>query len=1009
MTCRSIRYVITALLAVTASACSGPKRPALAITEFPPEIVQRMRDFPVNGGRTQAIAVDPRDSKTIVIATQFGGLWKTTGTKWMHLSSLPALFAQDVAFSPEGTTLYATLLRDNRTDNGGGIWISRDGGSTWSRPVSAVPPSAPLVPARISAWGIAVDRYRRDRVYVATDYGVAISEDAGSTWRHKLLTPPYGTAAKCVLDLPSNVVLATSARGVYRSTDGGETWTIIQAGNFWAGDSGGFKTMDNAEHSAYPFGRPPRPPRRGYNNTYNSAAGKLVLILQDVSTLFLYDDADQSFSTIPLPAGDQRGPFVRVSVADDPTSIFVWVGAGVNLLRTKVAPTKAALSAIAATDWKAMEKVEGIHADTGHLGVDVNKRPVLFGSDGGIFRPANADWSQWRDAATGKSGWNSLQITDLAGTNTEPRPNVFVNSLYFSTQDNGIWASSDGGLTWPTYDCAEGFHIELRKDAPSDADVQVAYGKVGCGPSNLMFSDAHLLNQRAAPAVDSSGTTISGMQNIFLVSPGKYARARVTPTGAWEIWVSSDNGVTWRKRYNLAAGISVAGVFQFTESSERGYLPVTFSPIPGAVPARIGLMPIIRPFRPGVVTLGMESIRSLPNHGSLGVRATEFDWQAVFGLHRSDYRWLIAPDIKNNLMLVSRDAGLTWTPDLKLTTEVTKSGTLLMYDGDAFHTQVTHISFDPYNTNRILVGTRESGVMMSDDGGGRWWTVFQSWPLLYGTGFAFRRDDMAIASAYGRGLWLLNLRYRLRLESPLQRDCTSCTVVEVGAGKKLDQSPKDLDSFVATGGSITGARVRRGRLEAVTLSPGARWTRYLDVTKPATEIAIETADLSRGLRRLMGDMPEGQRVNGFLLRDTDVVAAILAPEPFPNPVNLEPPPDDPRDDDRDAPNEPVRPYITAITDTMVSNRAIVGHEGDVRIVGGGFAPNTHVEFLLDGQSMEGGWVSSGANGAIEWHLRDIGNLSYGEHVVEVNQGDIRVQTQFVKAHIDRLEREHNDH
>ena len=57
---------------------------------------------------------------------------------------------------------------------------------------------------------------------------------------------------------------------------------------------------------------------------------------------------------------------------------------------------------------------------------------------------------QWVSAAVPGSGMNSLQMTDLAGTNlVTSRRQVLSTSLYFGTQDNFLWASPDGGRTWP--------------------------------------------------------------------------------------------------------------------------------------------------------------------------------------------------------------------------------------------------------------------------------------------------------------------------------------------------------------------------------------------------------------------------------------------------------------------------------------------------------------------------------------------------------------------------------
>jgi hypothetical protein len=689
---------------------------------------------------------------------------------------------------------------------------------------------------------------------------------------------------------------------------------------------------------------------------------------------------------------------VRVSRADDDASIFVWVGAGVNLIRAKVAPTRGAIAGIGLAGWTTLGRAQGLHDDSGHLGVDAAKRPALYGSDGGIFRPTDASWSSWTNAATGRSGWNSLQITDLAGTNTTPLPGIVVNALYFTTQDNAIWASPDGGLTWPTNDCTEGFHMEVRKDAPANSDVQVAYGKMGCNPT-FTFSDSHLLNPRAAPDLDGLKNPVSGFSNTFLIAPGSYARTRKTPAGTFEIWVSASAGATWRRRYVLASGIAPAGVFQFTESTQRGFLPVTGAAKDANGAPCIGLMPIFRPFLARETTLGEASIRYLPQKGSLGVRATEFDFQAVFGLHRTDWQRLIAPDVNNGVVLVSRDGSTAWTPDAALTALATRNGALLLYDGDAYHPQVTHVSFSPYDTNIVLVGTREAGVLMSDNGGGRWFRLWGSDSLLYGTGFAFRRDDMAIASAYGRGLWAINLRYRPQIAFT-PGECAGCTVVEVGSIRRVAGGVQGADTFLVRGGSVRGARVRGGRLLGVTLSPGSHWVRYLDLDRTATEIAVDGDADPKGLRRLVPDLPDGQHVVGFQLRDATVVAALLSPAPLPPPATERPPEDDGQDD-RDSEGE-ARPYVAAMTDLEVSGRAIVGHDGTVRIVGGGFRRGGTVRVLLDGRPLEEAPAAADANGGVVSRL-DTARLEYGEHVVEVVQGDTRVRTIFVKAHQDRFE------
>ncbi len=73
-----------------------------------------------------------------------------------------------------------------------------------------------------------------------------------------------------------------------------------------------------------------------------------------------------------------------------------------------------------------------------------------------------------------------------------------------------------------------------------------------------------------------------------------------------------------------------------------------------------------------------------------------------------------------------------------------------------YHMQVTHISFDPYDENRILVGTRDAGIMQSVDRGETWSKIEGSERALYITGFFFQPNSDVIVSTYGRGLFRLS-------------------------------------------------------------------------------------------------------------------------------------------------------------------------------------------------------------------------------------------------------------
>jgi hypothetical protein len=68
---------------------------------------------------------------------------------------------------------------------------------------------------------------------------------------------------------------------------------------------------------------------------------------------------------------------------------------------------------------------------------------------------------------------------------------------------------------------------------------------------------------------------------------------------------------------------------------------------------------------------------------------------------------------------------------------------------------LTEIAFDPYQKGRILVGTRQAGIVCSADAGATWRTIFDSAKINYVTGFHFRPDGGVYIGSYGHGLWLL--------------------------------------------------------------------------------------------------------------------------------------------------------------------------------------------------------------------------------------------------------------
>lgn len=971
------------------------------VQEFPPDLPEKLGDIPLDGGRVQSIAVHPLSPGGFLVANQFGGVWKSNdgGASWYHV--LSAVSAMDVAFDPDGVHALATLARDTGVVNGGGIWRSADEGLTWVKPKGADPPAHVRVPDRISGYGICFAPDDPQRAYAGTDYGVAVSSDGGATWTHHMLETASPVrpdrsqnAAHSVLALPKKRVLALARTGVHRSDDGGSSWRIVRWGDF----SEGFKCADAS----------PVDPDK-------------VFIVQGVSSLLLYELSSDSWSTISLPLGGGRGPFVRVSRASATgKAIDIWVGGGVNLYKARAKDIDA-VRTLTSTDWTALWRSQGLHDDSGYLGLDSNHRPVLYGSDGGLFRPTNADATTWARAALSGSGLNSYLITDLAGTITTTASGATDIYLYFGTQDNGLWASTDNGLTWPESDGAEGFFVQAPTDADADSKVTVAYAKIGSGPSSSMFSDAGFLNQRAVPNVGIDGSALTDMGQAFLISPGRWLRYRTPPAASPEVYVSLDNGAKWR--HKATVDIEIRGIFAV--SGPIG-APTAYAPFRGVKTAvdgspRIGLIRFENLLDAVTRSYDDSDLIYLPSNGGLGVRATEFDWHAVFAVDPTDPKYIIAPDVINKAVLISHDGGATWTTDAALTSAVTRDGQLLFYDDDAYRLQITQISFDPHS-DRILVGTRDAGVVISENRGKTWTAIPKSDRMRYITGFFFRRDQTAVVSTYGRGLWTIDLRAHPK-PFPFQTYCIApCTVRPPRKPALIYENVNWLGKEVVVflGGRVNGLSLIGNRLKRVTVTPGTDYRRYIgtDSAAPAP-VTIEESSKGigfRGLKGCLAALDEEGVIKGIVLEGERVFGVISGKKEF-----AERPPDD-----QPAPARPrrtatakrsdrttasPRPYVFITTTLPMAGQSVLGEDRTIHVLARGFvrhsrsiAPPT---ISVDGNVLDQTPTVS-SDGTMRTSLTVTGKLASGEHTLAISQevrGRRRVATStFVMATADHLDK-----
>ena len=245
--------ILLVLLAATVGSGQGPSGSARLTSDFFSGISLRSLGPSLMTGRVADVQVDPRNPSLYYIATGAGGLWKSENR---GLTFTPI-------FDDGGSFTLACLVIDPKNSNvlwlgtgensnpraamfGDGVYKSSDAGKTWTR----------LGLEKSEHIGnIKIDPRNSDLVYVAAqgplwssggDRGVYKTADGGKTWTAVLTVSPDTGANEVIIDPNNPDVLYASMwqrrrsvgqfigggpeSGIYKSTDAGATWSRLTNG-----------------------------------------------------------------------------------------------------------------------------------------------------------------------------------------------------------------------------------------------------------------------------------------------------------------------------------------------------------------------------------------------------------------------------------------------------------------------------------------------------------------------------------------------------------------------------------------------------------------------------------------------------------------------------------------------------------------------------------------------------------------------------------------------------------
>jgi photosystem II stability/assembly factor-like uncharacterized protein len=708
------------------------------------------------GGRSVAVSASAVSKQIAIVGTESGGLFRTTdgGGSWQHIDAFAPFRIEDVAFAEPGASntsvVIVTASNDAQTNavaNSGGIWRSTDAGVTWAHV------SAPGCFLPQSAFGIAFTG--PNRVFVGSSCGLLSSTDLGATW-----TTLDGIQTKSVIarELGGSLVLDVCTPNLRsrHSTDGGVSWNAGFTG--LACDTphaiAGSPIEANVVFAVYP-------------------GGMLV-------------ESDDGGLTWPIDLGatsnNNRPQWVRTRKAmdGDPSHFDLYYPGRVVTCNSTPGAQRCATNV--AENWPRLPSSPVLNHDINGIAfVPGNACPWLMAADYGVYRAVPTALgapcgpaSGWTHVGKASNGLHSLQIYEVAGQLQFPVTGQGISvsgstHLFLGTMDNLVWANYDAGPAgWQGFGAEGSFLQVLYENTLLPAsDLQLTYVELGRLPAPQV--DKIIPNPGGAswsqPPAHWSIVLPGPAMPPILIGPHTYVQWM--NLGPPLLFLTTDGGANFTAIANLPPnptnpvpllGITKYGSTQvtMTPAGPALYEVVTDGTNSGlALLTNLSATPTPRAFE--VRTFAGRNGQGFAS-GLTGIMSHCFGMalycQAVYAVDRNDYRNLIAVDSAGAIVRTS-DAGRTWQSMPDLTNLVTVGGAISFKDPSG-GSQARVIAYDPRNSQHILVGTDQAGIIASANGGLTWSALPGTAQATAITSFFFDDRMMVIyVGTYGRGLWKL--------------------------------------------------------------------------------------------------------------------------------------------------------------------------------------------------------------------------------------------------------------
>ena len=676
----------------------------------------------------------------------------------------------------------------------GGVWKSQDGGTTF-KPVFdresvqsigaiTIDPSNPKI-----IWVGTGESWTRNSVSIGD--GVYKSTDGGETWTNMGLPNSERITRILVHPKNGNIVFACAPgklwsdsgdRGLYRTTDGGRTWSLVLKGaNLSTGCSSVTMNPKNPNEllaGLWDFRRKGWTFRSGGENA------------QAVSGSGLYRSIDGGRTWTPLTAQSAKGlpatPWGRVEVVYAPSDakrVYCFIEHVASALyvsndggrtweerdksrnmvwrpfyfaRIVVDPTnedrlfKMDLNVIASEDGGKSFTVAagGSHGDWHDIWINPkNPRHVIGGDDGGLWISHDGAVTWWKG--------NNLPISQFYHVAVDDKDPYQV---YGGLQDNSSWAGDSaypGGITndrWENLYGGDGFWT-----FPDPADPDYAYAEAQGGYVGRVNRKT-LQGRDIQPKAGYKEKLRFNWNTPIALSPNEKGTIYI---GSQFLFRSRDHGQTWQR---ISPDLTTNDP-QMQRQEESGGITVDNS----AAEMHTTIFSISEsPKDSGTIWIGTDD-GNVQLTGDGGSSWTNLTANLHLPAEGNWINWVEASrhDAATAYVAVDRHTFGDMAPHLYVTRDYGRSWTPLTAGKSSVRGYAHVIKEDPVDPRILFLGT-ELGLFVSVDAGTNW-AAFRpnNFPNVAVRDLAIQtRDDDLVLATHGRGIWIIDDISPLRAMTP---------------------------------------------------------------------------------------------------------------------------------------------------------------------------------------------------------------------------------------------------